>query len=278
MWLRFVLSSWLLQHPEMLQCVPDPVLVHRIGDVVRRLLCLAAGVAHGHGGAHGPEHIHIVVPVTEGHGLGFVDAVVLKHFGDARGLAAGGGDQVCAAQSPAGEPDAGHGRKFPLVFLRHIEDRLIDGVGVAAVQVAQRGHVRVDGGLYFFHKVVVKVDVHPILLHQDAGVGILLQEAQQYGDVGGIDGTVADDALFVAAVLPVQGHDAVEPEPFQGLHPLQHGDMPPGGEEGQDPLLPQRLQRPAGRVGDGVGFMGEERSVDVEKYGLDHGEPPGSFG
>jgi hypothetical protein len=24
--------------------------------------------------------------------------------------------------------------------------------------------------------------------------------------------------------------------------------------------------------------MGEERSVDVEKYGLDHGEPPGSSG
>ena len=89
---------------------------------------------------------------------------------------------------------------------------------------------------------------------------------------------MVDQPLVIAAVLPVQGDDAVEVQSLQGLHLLQHGDMPPGGDEGQDPLLPQRLQRPAGRGGDGVGLVGEERSVDVEKYGFYHGEPPGSSG
>ena len=93
----------------MLQCVPDAVLVYLVGDIMGGFLGGGAGVAHGDGGADGGEHVHIVLPVTEGHGFAFFDAVVRKDFGDAGGFAALCGDAVCAAHVPAGEFDPRHG-------------------------------------------------------------------------------------------------------------------------------------------------------------------------
>ena len=85
------------------------------------------------------------------------------------------------------------------------------------------------------------------------------------------DGAVVDDALVVAAILAVQGYDAVKVQPLQGLHLPDHGDVPPGGQEGQNALFTQGLQGPDRGRGDAVGLVGKQGPIDVEKDGFEHG-------
>ena len=79
--------------------------------------------------------------------------------------------------------------------------------------------------------------------------------------------------LVEADRMYINFHNALveKVQAVQGVKLFQLRQVPSGGDEGQNALFTQHFQRPDRRGGDGIGLVGEEGPVNVEKDGFDHG-------
>lgn len=117
--------------------------------------------------------------------------------------------------------------------------------------------------------LVDAVDIDLLSLQEDAGEGVgpggghqLLHRLRGHG-------SAPQHLSLGRAVLAAEGHIAVEVKDLS--HRIQHGEVPPSGQEQLDPPLPQGLEGLADGWGDLMGLEADQRAVYIEKDRLCHG-------
>lgn len=142
------------------------------------------------------------------------------------------------------------------ISVRKARDGALDG-RIAEVEQSLRGPEIVVGA----------VDVHPVLLDEQARKRLPFDQSDRRADVVRIDAAAIDHAPRVVAILPVERHVAVEGEVPQIV---QVAAVAAGGYEEQQAPAPCLGQRVSGRLADPVSLEADQRSVDIQKKSFDH--------
>ena len=199
-------------------------------------------VGHGHTGAHGPEHLQIVVAVAKGHGVGFRDAIGLQHDGDAVALASGSGDDVHGAVPPGGDLGSAHILQDAAVLvLPAAHHDLVHGAGGNGVKVGRYRNGDLGHG-----KIIVQ-----ILLVAVGGKGALGGHAQGAAQGGGVpaqrahvlcrDGAGKQHPVLIVAVGTVEGDQYVKLHTGEIPQWDRHGGAT-GGDGQPDAVCLQTMQ------------------------------------
>ena len=251
----------------MPQGLLDAVVFHRVRHVVRDGLDLVAGVAHGHAHAGVLQHVHVVLTVAEGHDLGAVYAVLPDVFFDAGGFSAALGNDVDAGLVPACDRALiQQPVQQLLLLLRHKGDDLIHLLALVFADLRD-GALRLRLGPDY--GAVHIVDVALILTDEHKGDAFCLENTREHLHFPRIDtGSGVGLAVGIQDQLTVEGQIGVKVDvAYREGGILDH--MPPCGDDGLYPPLPELRQRPAGAVRDRIQLVGEQSPVHVKEDRLD---------